>query len=248
MPLTKKHLPEGLAFANGELGTNAHPLLSKVSGRPTFDPMKKAPAEREAFAALCCAGLCSGEGRGEQVWLGEDAVQFLYGRNKRGGEQDCDVIARVMRSAEYGYVLGEGKGADIGKAKEQLDTACRLLAAHATQPGPVWGAVVVMSGLKYVEWNVTRKRWVVWGESGEDGPRTEDLHESAALWLQKDYIYLLDVPDDARDERKLSRWCIQHQNQPFGVWTHQRTEAGQRGSFRPLRVGQGQLKIYYVAH
>ncbi len=244
------HLPEGLVFANGQLNTGRHKELARVTGSPALAEVNPQinDAAREAFAALYCAGYCSGEGRGEQVYLGDAGVQFLYGRNKRSGEQDCDVIARVMHSAEYGYVLGEGKGADIGKAKEQLDTACRLLAAHPTQPGPVWGAVVVMSGLNYMEWHAGRNQWVAWEDAIEKKEMTARLSEAAAQSFQKDHIYLLDGPEDSKDGRMLSTWCILPGKQPFAVWSHERSATGGRGSFRPVRVGQGQLKIFYVAH
>ena len=250
MPLTKKHLPEGLVFANGQLNTGRHKELGRVTGCPALAEVNPQinDAAREAFAALYCAGYCSGEGRGEQVYLGEAAVQFLYGRKKKKGEQDCDVIARVMHSAEYGYVLGEGKGADIGKAKEQFDTACRLLAAHPTQPGPVWGAVIVMAALNYLEWDPRRHQWVAWKDAIEDENMTRRLREDAAVSLQRDHIYLTGGPEDSKDGRRLSTWCVLPGDQPFAVWTHERSATGGRGSFRPVRVGQGQLKIFYVAH
>lgn len=257
MPLVKAPVPKDLLTVQqrgtaGVLNSQSHPDFSKVRGQPTLDLKKPQwdAAAREALAALILIRKLAGEGLDQFLYLGEDAVRFLYGRAKQQGEQDCDVIARVLDSASYGYWLGEGKGADLLKAKAQFDTACGLLAGHRTQPGPVCGAVIVMPRLRYLEWMPHRDQWVAFLDAKEEMHITERLQPSIALSkpaLQTDKIYLLDGPDDRLGEHSLPIWCIHNENQPYTVWVHYRVGGNDRGSFRPLAVGQGRMYLYYVA-
>ncbi|MBV9156253.1 MAG: hypothetical protein JO097_08310, partial [Acidobacteriaceae bacterium] len=166
MPLTKAPLPNDLlAPRNGGTGAvlnrQRYPEFESVRGEPTYSANKPQDALREAFAALQIARKRAAAGARQQVYIGDAAVEMLYGRpNKRPDEKDCDVVGYVLQGTSYGYFLGEGKGADILKAKEQFDAAANLLRARKTDPGPILGAVVVTARLRSFEWSALRKQWV----------------------------------------------------------------------------------------
>ena len=251
MPLTRLPIPADLITLEqggtvARLNRQRYEAFNRVEGEPgTATPDA---ARREAFAALHLANKLAPQGLGQCVYLGDAAVQFLYGRDKRATEQDCDVVARVLQGTSYCYLLGEGKGADILKATAQFETAIRLLAARTADAGPVNGAVVVMPRLRYLEWSGRPPRWVAYLDGVEEPRITARLQPNIARarpTLQPERVYLLDGPED--DQHRLPSWCINPTSaQPFTVYVHER-RVGDRGQFRPLHIGQGPLQIYYVA-
>src|SRR5262249_16023187 len=124
MPLTKMPLPSDLlSFANNTVSLNRerYAELRFVEGEPPLST--PGSSLREAFVALEVAKRRASQGESQFVYLGDRAVQFLYGRPKRDGEKDCDVVSRVLQGQTYGYLLAEGKGANIADALTQLETA-----------------------------------------------------------------------------------------------------------------------------
>ncbi len=252
MPLSKTPLPNDLLTPqNGGTGAvlNRHryPEFEAVRGEPTYSAQKPQHAMREALAALQIARKCAPAGDRQQVYLGAAAVEILYGRaNKRADEKDCDVVGYVLQGSSYGYFLGEGKGAEILKAKQQFDAATNLLSARKTDPGPILGGVIVTPRLRYFEWSPVRKQWIAYIDNLEERHITDRLQQNvvkAKPTLQQDRIYLLDGPE----ENGLPTWnIVAKASQPFTVYVHDRHPGSTRGTFRPLSLGSGTLEIHYV--
>jgi hypothetical protein len=251
MPLTKVAVSPDLIVSSGggvRLNKEKYAEFSSVEGEPslsTKNPRRDA-ALREAFVALHIAKKRASQGDRQFVYLGEPAIRFLYGGTKDEGEQDCDVVGRILQR-EYGYWLAEGKGSDIQKALAQFEVAKACIDRNRDAAGPVLGVLVAMSGLRYLQWIDHRRQWVAFLDSAEEPRITARLQENIARarpTLQSDKVYLLDGPED--DRNKLPIWAVNSEPQPMTVWIHDR-KTGDRGQFRPLQVGQGRVQIFYVA-
>jgi hypothetical protein len=239
MPLAKSPLPAGLLLS-GQLNRAGHPQLGPVTGEPTVDAARPQwdAVGREAYAALIIAGLCPGG----CVRLGAEAALFLYGRAKHAREKDCDVIGSTTTPE---YYLGEGKGADIGKAVQQLEAVAQQLAKHA-QKGPVAGSYVVMPRLRYLEWNTTKSQWMAYTDGVVEEHitnRVQDPINNTNPPFLRDRIYLLDQPDTLKDQNSLPTWCIQQGSPRYEIGVHDRSAGA---AVSPLRVGNGNVYIIYV--
>jgi len=251
MPLTKIVVPPDLiSFADNtaRLNREKYPEFKSIEGEPALSNKnpRYADAAREAFVALQVARKRAAQGDRQFVYLGEPAIRFLYGRSKDTGEQDCDVVGRVLQR-DYGYWLAEGKGADILKAIDQFKVAKDCIDRNPTAAGPVIGALVAMPRLRYLQWIEPRRQWVAFLDQAEEPHITARLQENIAKarpTLQRDRTYLLDGPED--DKAQLPVWAVNSEPQPLTVWIHDR-KTGDRGQFRPLLVGQGRVQIFYVA-
>lgn len=249
MPITPIAIPADLITfqeggAHAVLNRARYPELNAVRGEPTYSQRTPQDAAREAFAGLKVAGKRSASGDRQQISLGDSAVEILYGRQKKKDEQDCDVVGYVLEGGAYGYYLGEGKGADILKAKKQFDAAIELIKAKKTDPGPVFGAVLVTNRLRYLEWNETRQQWLAYVNNAPEPHITARLQQNIATarpTLQRDRVYLLDGSEDG-----LPSWNIVKSAQPFKIYIHERRPGTERGSFRPLPLGNGTIEVYYV--
>jgi len=251
MPLIPAPLPNDLITlqnggAEAVLNRQRYPEFQGVQGEPTYSHNKPQDAMREAFAALKVAAKRASSGNRQQIYLGDPAIELLYGRaNKKKDEQDCDVVGYVLQGGSYGYVLGEGKGADVLKAKKQLDAALDLIRARKTDPGPVFGAVLVTNRLRYLEWNEVRKQWVAYVNNSEEQHITARLQQNVRIarpTLQQDRVYLLDGSDDG-----LPVWNIVRGPQPFTIYIHDRRPGTERGTFRPLSFGAGTIELHYMS-
>jgi hypothetical protein len=251
MPLSKLAIPSDLILSSGDavrLNSEKYPEFRSVEGEPSLsakNPRRHA-ALREAFVALHIAKKRASQGDRQFVYLGEPAIRFLYGGTKDEGEQDCDVVGRILQR-DYGYWLAEGKGADIQKALAQLEVAKACIDRNRDAAGPVFGALVAMSGMRYLQWIGQRRQWVAFLDLAEEPRITDRLQENIAKarpTLQTDKVYLLDGPED--DRNRLPIWAVNSEPQPLTVWIHDR-KTGDRGQFRPLQVGQGRVQIFYVA-
>ncbi|MBV9154628.1 MAG: hypothetical protein JO097_00065 [Acidobacteriaceae bacterium] len=219
-----------------------------MRGEPAYSANKPQDALREAFAALQIARKRAAAGARQQVYIGDAAVEMLYGRpNKRLEEKDCDVVGYVLQGSSYGYFLGGRRITKKKKAKEQFDAAANLLRARKTDPGPILGAVVVTARLRSFEWSALRKQWVAYVDTAEERHITARLQQNVANakpTLQQDRIYLLDGPE----ENGLPTWnIVARGSQPFTVYIHDRHAGSTRGTFRPLILGSGTVEIHYVA-
>jgi hypothetical protein len=252
MPLTKAVLPNDLITlqsggTTAVLNRQRYSEFAAVTGEPVFAHNQMQDAMREAFAALQIARKRAAAGAQQQVYLGQAAIDMLYGRPKQEGEKDCDVVGYILQGNSYGYFLGEGKGAGVLDAKKQIDAASDLIRAKTTNPGPVLGAVIVMPRLRYFEWVAARNQWVAYVDNVEERHITARLQQNVAAarpTLQPDRIYLLDGPE----ENGLPTWNIVAKSpQPFTVYVHDRQPASNRGIFRPLSLGTGTLEIHYVS-
>jgi hypothetical protein len=251
MPLNKALLPNDLiTFHDGGraavLNRQTYPELQAVEGEPTYSPGSPRGAMREAFVAWKIAGKRAAEGSRQRVYLGDPAIEILYGRiKKKKNERDCDVVGYICYHGSYGYFLGEGKGASIADAKEQFDQAETLLKGRTKEPGPILGAVIAMDRLRYFEWSAIRKQWVAYVDNVEERNITNTLEPNVAKakpTLQQERIYLLDGPE----EYGLPTWNIVKGHQPFTIYVHDRRPGTERGSFRPVRVGTGPLEVHYL--
>ncbi len=251
MPLTPASLPNDLiTYQNGGaeavLNRQRYAEFEAVQGEPAYSQNKPQDAMREAFAALKIAAKRASAGNRQQIYMGDPAIEILYGRaNKKKDEQDCDVVGHILQGGSYGYFLGEGKGADILKAKKQLDAAVDLIRAKRKDPGAVFGAVLVTNRLRYLEWNAVRKQWAAYVNNVEEQHITSRLQQNvktARPTLQQDRVYLLDGPEDG-----LPIWNIVKGPQPFTIYTHDRRPGTERGIFRPLGFGAGTIEIHYVS-
>ncbi len=251
MPLIPVSLPNDLITiqqggAAAVMNRQRYPELEAVQGEPTYSQGNPHGAMREAFAALKIAGKRSAAGTRQKIYMGDPAIEVLYGRaNKKKDEKDCDVVGYVLQGGSYGYFLGEGKGAEILKAKEQLDTGADRIRAKTTDPGPILGAVVVTNRLRYLEWNAVRKQWVAYVNNSEEPHITARMQPNvnrAKPTLQADRIYLLDGSEDG-----LPLWNIVKGPQPFTIYIHDRRPGTERGIFRPLNFGAGTIEVHYVS-
>ncbi len=251
MPLTPASMPNDLiTLQNGGAGAvlnrQRYTEFEAVQGEPTYSQSKPQDATREAFAALKIAAKRASSGTRQQIYLGDPAIEVLYGRsNKKKDEQDCDVVGYVLQGGSYGYFLGEAKGTDIIKAKSQLDAAMERIRAKTVDPGPVLGAVLVTNRLRYFEWHLVRKQWVAYVNNAEEPHITSRLQQNvknAKPTLQQDRVYLLDGSEDG-----LPVWNIVKGPQPFTIYTHDRRPGTERGIFRPLGFGAGTIEVHYVS-
>lgn len=118
-------VPTGLVKDTGKskcdfaLDTAFDKLIGKIEGKPgTNDPDD---ARREAYLAYELAKRPDVT----HVLLGDPAIKFMYGRGKRSGEQDVDVIALL---AGKDAIIGDSKGWHFGKALvEQLPHSTQAL-------------------------------------------------------------------------------------------------------------------------
>ena len=101
MPLTKLAIPADLISLSSDgvrLNREKYPEFRSVEGEPSLsgkNPRRDA-ALREALVALHIAKKRATQGDRQFVYLGEPAVRFLYGGAKEQGEQDCDVVGRIL--------------------------------------------------------------------------------------------------------------------------------------------------------
>jgi hypothetical protein len=258
MPLVKLNIADDLVtFRHGGaeacLNRQRYEDLRFVTGEPSLAHVNpdRSAAVREAFAALQIVQRRAASGANQFVYLGDEAVHYLYGRAKQNNEQDCDVVARLLKGQQYGYCLAEGKGADVLKAVAQFEAARLRLETRPIDAGPVLAALVVMPRLRYLEWNQRRNQWVAYTDGVEDRiitnrllPNVEQAAQRRRPALHPSKRYLIDGPED--DEMRLPSWAINNEQQPFTVWAHDRTGSSQYGSFRPVLIGTGPLQIYYV--
>jgi hypothetical protein len=251
MPLSKLPIPSDLIVLSGDgvrLNSEKYPEFRSVEGEPSVsakNPRRDA-ALREAFVALHLVKKRGSQGDRQFVYLGKPVIRFLYGGAKNEGEQDCDVVGRILER-DYGYRLAEGKGADIQKALAQFEVAKACIDRNRDDAGPVLGVLVALSGLRYLQWINERRQWVAFHDNVQEPRITDRLQENIARarpTLQRDKVYLLDGPED--DRNKLPLWAVNSEPQPMTVWIHDR-KTGDRGQFRPLLVGQGRVQIFYVA-
>ena len=112
MPLTRIVVPPALiSFAGNAVRLNRgkYPELKSVEGEPAISNKNPhyADAAHEGFVALQVARRQVPQGDRQFVYPGEPAIRFLYGGAKEEGEQDCDVVGRILQR-DYGYWLAEG--------------------------------------------------------------------------------------------------------------------------------------------
>jgi hypothetical protein len=233
-----------------------YPDLARVEGEPTISLKHPAfdAAIREAFAALSIARKLTAMGARQRIFLGDEAVRLVYGGAKGKDEKDCDVVGYGLSGKDYGYWLAEGKGDDLEKAIAQFEAVRPRLEtrrpdpANPKDPGPglICGAMIVTNRLRYLQWNNQRRAWVALNgaiELAEISSRLKQDIDRAKPTLQADKVYLLDGPE-APD--RLPLWAITPAVPPWTVLIHQRS-SGDRGQFRPLRLGAGTLELFFVA-
>jgi hypothetical protein len=246
MPLQRIAIPQDLVTAgpnaNFVLNRRAHPELNGVTGEP--EGGVRDAALREAFAALQIVREQDPRTADPFVFLGEAAVHYVYGRAKRSQEMDCDVVGSTYRYQRNGYLLGEGKGTEVIHAKEQFDAVAALLRARDIGAGPVLGALIVSSSLRYLEWDVRQRTWIAYHGDKPQPNVTARLQQNIAgarYPLDRKRVYLIDGPAD-ENNNLLPKWFLNAPvSQPFPVWVQQNAYA-----YFPLRVGEGQIRIYYV--
>ena len=249
MALPRIGMPDNLViFSQG--GTRAalnvalYPEFRHVQGAPEFSETKgdRAAAQREAFAALLIARQTAPFGDQPRIYLGEDSQRFLYGRAKRENEMDCDVVGHVMHSSSYSYLLGEGKGADLTKAFDQMSCAASLLRPR----GVIGGGYIVTNNLRWLEWDMAKKQWVGMLNSLHNARLTEDVldaAQSADPPLMTDKLYLVDSPHDTT--QSLPSWCINPRMEYNEIYVQDRSRPGSR-TLRKLLLGNGPVRLVYV--
>jgi hypothetical protein len=261
MPLTPIPVPQHIVVrthggSGVALNRTKYPELARVEGEPVLSAKNPAfdAAAREAFAALSIARKMGAAGTRQRIFLGEPAVHLIYGRAKHDQEKDCDVVGYGLSGKNYAYWLGEGKGDDLLGAVQQFEAVQARLAvrhpdpAQPNDPGPgiVASALIVTNRLRYLEWNATRRRWIAYNGAAELPVVTARLEPNIARarpTLQSDKVYLIDGPEDAQF---LPLWAITPGPQPWTLHTHER-RGGDRGQFRPVKVGAGLLELFLVS-
>ncbi|MCU0227021.1 MAG: hypothetical protein MUF01_05240 [Bryobacterales bacterium] len=248
MPLPRMSMPRDLLhFTHGgsgvALNTKRYPEFLHVRGVPEFAAIKgdQEAALREAFATLLIARRFAAYGDQQAIYLGEESVRFLYGGSKKSGDQDCDVVGKVLAGG-YGLVLGEGKGADLAKAWSQFCSAAERLKGR----GVLSGGVIVTNSLRWMEWSTARNQWVGMMNNVPDEKITQNVAHAvseAKPPLMKDKVYLLDSPWE--DGHQLPSWCINPQSGPVEIYFHSRTSPGERNA-RKLMLGAGAVRLAYV--
>jgi hypothetical protein len=93
--------------ASAVLNRQRYTEFRLVTGEPTYQQKQPQDAVREAFAALKIAEKADSAGTHQQVYVGDPAIQILYGRSKKKDEQDCDVVGYLISGSAYGYFLAE---------------------------------------------------------------------------------------------------------------------------------------------
>lgn len=225
------------------LNSTQYPEFLRVKGVPEFAAIKgdRDAALREAFAALLIARQFAAHGDQQEIYLGEESVRFLYGGSKSSGDQDCDVVGRVLKGG-YGLVLGEGKGADLAKAWSQFVSAEALLRGR----GMVSGGLIVTNSMRWIEWSIQHNQWVGMFNNRIEDKITQNVSAAVASAkppLMKDKIYLLDSPWE--DGHQLPSWCINAQRGPVEIYFHARTGVGERNA-RKLMLGAKPVRLAYV--
>ncbi|HEY2012283.1 MAG TPA: hypothetical protein VGH38_02230 [Bryobacteraceae bacterium] len=185
-------IPSGIVKPSGGSGTEFQidlsfdrPALRKIGGDPgSTEPFA---ARREAWLAYELAKRSDVQ----EVLVGKEAIQFMYGRSKRKNEQDADVIARINKSD---VIIGDAKREHFGRALvQQLPYSSCVLKAKGVSV--VEGAILALQPSSVVaSWAMDHEHRE-WRQVGRQVPAIDVAAATQAnprFPCNPNYVYLLD--------------------------------------------------------